>query len=91
MASNLKYFIPILKVAKALYHTNIPFDFRNAMDGAQLRFDWCAGDIVCHNFSYGSNAGRVESYMFPWDNGDVSMLTPEEATEKIIELYQKTT
>jgi len=87
MISHIKYFTPIIKVAKALDSANIPFEFHSAFDGAQLRFPWSAGDIVCHNFSRGANAGYVESYQFPWDNDDTSMLTTDEAIEKISNYY----
>ena len=87
MTSKIKYFLPILKIATALNSANVPFYFRNCYDGAQLAFPWTAGDVVCHYFSHGSNAGYVESFQFPWDNGDVTKLTVEEAIEKISNYY----
>ena len=88
MTSNFKYLKPIFTIAEALASADIPFEFHDCYDGAQLRFPWSEGDIVCHSGSYGSHSGRrVESYQFPWDNGDVTMLTIEEAIEKISNYY----
>jgi hypothetical protein len=33
----------------------------------------------------------VETYQFPWDEGDVSVLTPEECAKRIIDYYKKIT
>lgn len=87
MNTNLKYLKPIFEIAEALTFAEIPFEFHNCYDGAQLRFPWSEGDVVCHSGSYGANTDYVESYQFPWDNGDVTMLTIEEAIEKISNYY----
>ena len=67
------------------YH--IPHTVHDCWDGAQIRFPWCYGDIVIDNYTYGHELGDVESYKFPWDNGDVSQLEPEDAVERIVQLY----
>ena len=45
------------------------------------------GRKSCHETTYGSNYGYVETYRFPWDDDDTSMLMPEEAVDKIVQLY----
>jgi hypothetical protein len=55
--------------------------------GAQIRFPWCDGDIAINDGTYGHELGDVESYKFPWDDGDVSQLEPEDAVERIVQLY----
>lgn len=72
-----------------LYNANVPYEFRLLYEGWQLRFSWDEGDVACHNGTYGNAAGLVETYQFPWDNGDVSMLTPEECAERIITYYNE--
>lgn len=57
--------------------------------GWQIRFPWCVGDVACHKYTYGNMDGYVESYQFPWDEGDVSVLTPEEAADKIVAYYNE--
>ena len=78
-------------IAEALDALQVPYTKNESWDGAQLRFPWCEGDIVCHFFSMGSDSGFVESYCFPWDEGDVSMLSPQEAIVEIYHYFLKKT
>lgn len=90
MNTNFKYLVPILKVARILDTLEVPFQFTGCYNGAQLNFDWCEGDVVCHEGSYGHTRGEVETYQFPWDDGDVSVLSHSECAKKIIEYYKQT-
>lgn len=65
----------------------VPYSINKLWDGWQIRFPWCTGDIACHSGTFGENEEKVESYCFPWDGDDVSILTVNEAIEKILDLY----
>jgi len=69
------------------YH--ISHTINDCHGGAQIRFPWCKGGVAIHDGTYGHEVGYVESYEFPWDNEDVSMVDPEEAVERIVQLYIK--
>lgn len=84
---NSKYATPILTLANALSNKGIPHTINIIFDGLQIRFPWDSGDLVCHNFSYGCEAGMVESYGCPWDGDDVSCLSVDEALTAIADWY----
>jgi hypothetical protein len=88
MNTNL-YFFTINFIKIILDSLQIPCEMREIYKGYQLRFPWCEGDIAMHDGTYGAKAGDVESYQFPWDDGDVTQLSPEEATRKIIAYYEE--
>lgn len=67
------------------YH--IPHTVHDCWGGAQIRFPWCKGDVAIHDGTYGHAEDYVESYEFPWDNEDVSMLDPEEALTNIVAYF----
>jgi len=67
----------------------IPNEVNDCWGGAQIRFPWTIGDVACHEYTSGSENGYVETYQFPWDEEDVSALTPEETVDRIIQLYIK--
>lgn len=67
------------------YH--IPHTVHDCWEGAQIRFPWCNGDVAIHDGTYGHANGCVESYGFPWDDEDVSMLYPEEALTNIVAYF----
>lgn len=77
----------ISALSDKLDHYHIPHEVNDCWDGAQIRFPWAVGDIAIHSGTYGNSNGYVESYQFPWDNEDVSMLDPEEALTNIIAYY----
>lgn len=85
----MNYSERILYIASILLAKAVPFTINDIFDGMQLRFPWTHGDIACHYFTYGAASGAVESYCFPWDEGDVTVLTPDEAAEKIIEYFEQ--
>lgn len=78
-------------IAAALAEAAVPYEIHEIYEGWQLRFGWCYGDVAVHDYTYGAKSGYVETYKFPWDDGDVSMLTPEEAAERIIALCDEWT
>jgi hypothetical protein len=84
-----QYFKPIEIIADFLDNKKIENTCYHCYEGYQLRFNWCKGDVACHSGTYGSRSGYVETYNFPWDDGDVSMLTPIEAANKIYNYYVK--
>lgn len=65
------------------------FRYRPLLDGWQLIFEWCNADVACHSGTYGNLEGFVESYGFPWDENDTSMLSPETFTEKVVEYWRE--
>lgn len=85
----MTYFQRITAIEQACMDNNIPYSVNRLLDGWQIQFPWCKGDVACHGGTYGHDIDMVESYEFPWDEGDVSMLTVEEAIEKIITFYKK--
>ncbi len=87
MNSKKIYLIAISTIAGACLRHGIPFTFRECYNGYQLTFPWTKGDVICHEYSYDSNIGRCESYKFPWDHGDVSVWSPEQMADFIIQYY----
>lgn len=67
----------------------IPFDWVPCHDGYKITFPWCNGDIAMHSGTYGAEKGMVETYQFPWDKDDVTMMTPIQAVFSIFEYHHK--
>ena len=83
---------PIIAIAKTLMDWGVPFrleSYATYRSGYQLTFPWCKGDVVCNDMSYGHASGHVETYQFPWDEGDVTAMYPYEAACKIIDYYRE--
>ena len=85
--TNINYFSTMDGIHTTLLSRGIPHTMRPLLDGYQLRFPWCDGDVAMHSGTYHHDAGRVETYCFPWDDGDVSVFTPEEFIETITNFY----
>ena len=83
------YYERISFIKNILDSLHIPCSMNELWEGYQLRFPWCEGDVAAHEGTYENRYGKVESYCFPWDDDDVSVLTPEEAAIKIIALYNE--
>lgn len=66
----------------------VPFSVEECFDGYKWTFPFCEGDVILHSFSY-MNGHCVESYRFPWDDGDVSALEIREMAERIAHLYME--
>lgn len=75
------------EIADILRKNNIPYRFENTDLGLQLRFDWCDGDVVCHE----GTSHMPESMGFPWDDGDVTREDSDMMAQLIIEYYRKQT
>lgn len=82
------YVNAINEVIRDLIPAGVPFTTNPIYEGMQLRFPWCDGDVACHAGTYGSSEGMVETFQFPWDEDDVSMLTPVAAATNIIEMWE---
>ena len=86
----MTYFERIEKIAKACRDANVPYTMVEWMGGYVIRFhEWCRGDAACHDGTYGRTYDCVESYRFPWDCGDVTVLTVQEAIDAIINHYHE--
>ena len=68
-------------------------------DALQLVFPWCKGDVVVgilHSFDDAVVRGiadftypSIETYGFPFDNGDITVFkTPEDFVKKLNEFYE---
>lgn len=76
----------ILVIATVCAENGIPYSIEPILDGYAICFPWCFGDVACHQYT-GGNEWYVESYGFPWDDGDITVLLPEEAAKNIVDLY----
>ena len=85
---NFNYAEPIIRIASALSAADVPYKVRECNEGWQIYFPWCNGDIAIHNGTYGHSMGKVESYCFPWDNDDVTVLSVDAAGALIISYYE---
>lgn len=70
-----------------LTREKIPHKILPLHGGFQIYFPWCDGDVICHSFSYGNKWGEFESYGFPWDEDDVTVLGVGEVARKIMKYY----
>ena len=71
-----------------LEREDVPYKQNKIWDGYQLTFPWTGGDVVCHNGSYNSAWGHVESMGFPWDDEDVTEDDVGSMAQRIINLYK---
>jgi hypothetical protein len=85
----LSYEERIMAIAAACDENGIPYTVNDLYEGWQIRFPWCEGDVACHDGTYGAKNNKVESYCFPWDDGDVSVLDVDEAIEHISTYYSE--
>lgn len=75
-------------IAAKCREEGIEYSIHSIMDGSQIRFPWCDGDVACHSGTYESHDGMVESYQFPWDEDDVSVCSPHIMAERIVMYYK---
>lgn len=78
----------INELALELAAVGVPHEINECHDGWQLRFPWCIGDVVIHSGSYEHSAGKVETYQFPWDDDDVTVLSVQAAAALIASYYE---
>ena len=85
----MTYLERIAAIESACQKHKIPHNIHPCHDGWKIDFPWCFGDIACNSMTIGHNddLNLVESYLFPWDEGNVTVLTIKEATLKLIALY----
>ena len=68
---------------EALIKYDVNFRQETLFDGYKWTFPGTNGDVALHSGTYGAREGYVESYCFPWDNGDVTVCPPEEMARRI--------
>lgn len=80
------YELGMHELTHLLDRLDIPYeDPTDMLQGKQIHFNWCDGDVICHYGSYGGHSGLLETMGFKMDNGDVSgCLTPFKALEIIL-------
>lgn len=85
------YFERIADLALALSDNGIPCHVENLYDGYKVTFPWCRGDVIAHSGMLGGGecGYTVESFEFPWDEGDVTLLDVQEAIDLITNLYKE--
>lgn len=83
----INYFQPMAKISDVCETLDIPYTMSGLYSGYQIRFPWTTGDIICHEYSYSSDDGYVETMNFSWDDDNVSVLTVEEAIVYLILEY----
>lgn len=86
LQNRITYAQTILKVTDKLDEAKVPYTINDCLGGYQLRFPWCDGDIVAHQYAP-SRLGKVESMDFSWDAGDVTVMEPEAMATMIIAEY----
>ena len=78
----------INELALELAAVGVPYEINECHNGWQIRFPWCIGDVAIHGGTYCNSLGKVESYQFPWDNDDVTILSVDAAANLIISYYE---
>lgn len=78
-----KFYATIKEFTLMLVKNEIPFSYSPLYDGAQWTFPMFKGDIAIHSGTYDSDEGYLESYNMPWDEGDVSVCTPDEMISRL--------
>ena len=76
----------ILDITNKLDEAEVPYTINDCLGGYQLRFPWCDGDIVAHQYAP-SRLGKVESMDFSWDAGDVTVMEPEAMAIMVVAEY----
>ena len=82
------YFTTILQMLNHLADHGYPSQLRPCRDGWQLVFPWFEdGDITCNS----ATGGQLESYGFPWDEGDVTRDTMDGFRHRLSVLWEQVT
>lgn len=87
------YFERINDLVLTLSDNGVPCNVESlphGFDDYKVSFPWCFGAVVAHSGVLGRNAGKytVESFGFPWDEGDVTLLDVQDAIDLITEYYK---
>ena len=85
-----RYFERIDDLVYGLSDNGVYCDVEKLFDGYKVTFPWTFGAVVAHSGVLGQNASKytVESFGFPWDEGDVTLLDVQEAIDLITEFYK---
>lgn len=86
LQNRIIYAQAILDIANKLDEAEVPYTINDCLGGYQLRFPWCDGDIVAHQYAP-SKLGKVESMDFSWDAGDVTVMDPETMAIMVVAEY----
>ena len=82
------YFTSIVDLLNLLAECGFTAQLFPIHDGWQLRFPWYEeGDIACHS----GTGGRLESYGFPWDEGDVTRDSADGFRWRLASLWNEVT
>lgn len=86
LQNRIIYAQAILDITNKLDEAEVPYTINDCLNGYQLRFPWCDGDIVAHQYAPGT-LGKVESMDFSWDAGDVTVMEPEAMAIMVVAEY----
>ena len=87
LQNRIVYAQAILGITNILDEEKVPYTINDCLGGYQLRFPWCDGDIVAHQYAP-SGLGKVESMGFSWDKGDVSVKEPMIMAVNVVREYE---
>lgn len=87
LQNRIVYAQAILGITSILDEEKVPYTINDCLGGYQLRFPWCDGDIVAHQYAP-SGLGKVESMGFSWDEGDVSVKEPMIMAVNVVREYE---
>ena len=90
MSYSIVYIQSINEVISGLLAKNIPLIHNSCLDGWQIRFPWCSGDISANSLTSCSKYGNVETFGFPWDEGETTPMNPQTAITVIEHFYKET-
>ena len=85
--TNIDYFAIMNGIRETLLSRGVLCTMNPLFESCQLRFLWYDGDVVIHSTAYCNNVGQIETYDFPWDNGDASVFEPDQFVEIITNFY----
>lgn len=82
------HFETALTLLNTLAEHGYPAQLVPSLDGWKILFPWYTdGDIACNS----ATGGYLESYGFPWDNGDVTVDTAEGFCHRLLPVWNKAT
>ena len=85
------YFVRIADLVLALSDNGVPCHVESLYDGYKVTFPWCYGDVIAHSGMLGNGNYKhtVESFGFPWDEDDVTLLDVIDAIDLITNYYEE--
>ena len=82
------YLASIIALLNTLAEHGFTAQMVACVDGWKLVFPWYEeGDIACNTLT----GGRLESYGFPWDRGDVTTDTAEGFAHRLLPVWNAAT